>query len=65
MILVMSLVEPIGDSTEAGAPQSMSGLAGEDFGKNRRHRWRLGYLSWSPSQGIRSRLEEAVVPDEL
>ena len=33
MILVMSLVEPIGDSTEAGAPQSMSGLAGEDFGK--------------------------------
>ena len=53
MILVMSLVEPIGDSTEAGAPQSMSGLAGEDFGKT------------GPSQGIRSQLEEAVVPDEL
>ena len=33
MILVMSLVEPIGDSADGAAPQSMSGLAVEDFGK--------------------------------
>ena len=64
MILVMSLVEPIGDSTEAGAPQSMSGLAGEDFGKTG-----ATLETWVPqlvpSQGIRSQLEEAAVPDEL
>ena len=33
MILATSLVEPIGDSVDTGAPQSMKGLAGEDFGK--------------------------------
>ena len=65
MILVMSLVEPIGDSADTGAPQSMKGLLPVKTSAKQAPPLETWVLQLIPSPEIRSQSEEVVVPDEL